>query len=76
MVYVESPAGVGFSYCDDIKKKCQNFNDENSSWDNLDALISFFEKFPEYRANDLYITGESYAGVYVPYLAYRIHNYN
>lgn len=75
MVYIESPAGVGFSYCDDIKK-CKNFNDENSSWDNLDALFSFFEKFPEYRSNDLYITGESYAGVYVPYLAYRIHNYN
>eukprot|EP00347_Sterkiella_histriomuscorum_P021597 403333426 len=38
MVYIESPAGVGFSYCDDMKL-CQDFNDENSADDNLDALL-------------------------------------
>jgi len=74
MLYIESPAGVGFSYCDDMKL-CK-FDDESSSLDNLDALISFFQKFPEYRSHDLYISGESYAGVYVPYLAWRIDTYN
>ncbi len=74
MLYIESPAGVGFSFCDDMS--ICNFNDETSSLDNLDALLSFFQKFPEYRVHDLYISGESYAGVYVPYLALRIDQYN
>jgi carboxypeptidase C (cathepsin A) len=55
---------------------CESHSDAGSSLDNLDAILSFFEKFPEFLSNDLYLTGESYAGVYVPYLAFRIDSYN
>mmetsp|Transcript_20421 Transcript_20421/g.23586 ORF Transcript_20421/g.23586 Transcript_20421/m.23586 type:complete len:468 (-) Transcript_20421:31-1434(-) len=74
VLYIESPAGVGFSYA--AGPNDQKFNDLLSSHDNLEALKSFYAKFPEYQKHELYISGESYAGIYVPYLAMRVHQYN
>ena len=74
ILYIESPAGVGYSICGD-KKEC-NFDDYNSGEDNLIALKNFFWKFPEFLYHDLYISGESYAGIYVPHLAWQIYNWN
>jgi carboxypeptidase C (cathepsin A) len=68
MVYLESPAGVGFSICGD-PKECV-YDDYTSSDDNIIALRNFFLKFPEFAKHELYLTGESYAGIYVPYLAW------
>ena len=74
IVYIESPAGVGYSVCNDTKE-C-NFTDENSSEDNLVALYNFMVKFPEFANHDLYLSGESYAGIYVPYLAWQVYLWN
>lgn len=71
VLFIEQPAGVGFSYAN--RSEDMKFNDLISSKDNLKALNHFYKKFPEYVGRDLYISGESYAGIYVPYLAYRIH---
>ncbi|KAK3880334.1 hypothetical protein Pcinc_015162 [Petrolisthes cinctipes] len=70
MLFLEAPACVGFSY--DVNGDCTTGDDE-TSLANYMALKDFFvNKFPEYRRNAFYITGESYAGVYVPTLMIRV----
>ncbi|KAL5546693.1 hypothetical protein UlMin_006380 [Ulmus minor] len=64
----ESPAGVGFSYSTD-KSFYIGVNDTITARDSLVFLQRWFEKFPEYKNRDFFITGESYAGHYVPQLA-------
>jgi len=36
----------------------------------------FYELFPEYKTVDLFISGESYGGIYVPYLTWQIYQWN
>ncbi|KAM9408146.1 lysosomal protective protein-like [Pholidichthys leucotaenia] len=69
VLYVESPVGVGFSYSDD---HIYATNDTEVSMVNYLALKEFFRLFPEFSKNELYLTGESYAGIYIPTLAERV----
>ena len=67
MVFIESPAGVGFSYSDD--KDDNTIGDEQTAIDNYNLIQAFLVKFPEYKNNSLYISSESYGGHYMPQLA-------
>ena len=46
VLYIEQPAGVGFSYCG-TKEDC-TFDDESSAKDNLAVVLEWFTKFPEF----------------------------
>jgi serine carboxypeptidase-like clade 2 len=39
-------------------------------------MINFFLKFPEWKNLDVYLAGESYAGIYIPNLMDKIDKYN
>lgn len=77
VIYVEQPAGVGFSYCDNVNRPqdCKH-GDNTIGQDMVDTLIGWYNKFPEFKNHDLFISGESYAGIYVPYTANAIIHYN
>ena len=76
LLIFDAPAPVGFSYCDNDWTgdglSCGDWNDELASANNKGALDAFYLKFPELKAKDLYLTGESYAGIYVPTFAREI----
>jgi carboxypeptidase C (cathepsin A) len=73
MLYLESPKGVGFSYCDNAKSAAECVNtDESTAQDAYEFLVNFFESYSEYKTNKFYITGESYAGIYIPMMMDQI----
>ncbi|XP_057425077.1 serine carboxypeptidase 1-like [Lotus japonicus] len=68
VIFLESPAGVGFSYSDN-SSDYSNTGDHITAIDSYTFLLHWLERFPQYKTRDLFITGESYAGHYVPQLA-------
>jgi cathepsin A (carboxypeptidase C) len=76
VLYIESPAGAGFSLINSNVESELSMDDDIAAHDNLIALIDFFNKFPSLKDKDFYISGESYAGIYIPMLALEILNYN
>lgn len=77
VLYVEQPAGVGYSYCGAGASSAEcKFDDNSSAADNLAFVIEWFKQWPEYKNHELFLTGESYAGIYVPLLAHQMSLYN
>lgn len=67
LLFVESPAGVGWSYSNTTSD--YNAGDASTANDMHVFLMNWYEKFSELKSNDLFLTGESYAGHYIPQLA-------
>lgn len=74
LLYIDNPVGTGFSFTDNDKGYATNETDVGR--DVHTALVQFFKLFPELQGNDFYVTGESYAGKYVPAVSHAIKDYN
>ncbi|KAG2159002.1 Alpha/Beta hydrolase protein [Suillus bovinus] len=68
VLWVEQPVGTGFS---------QGIPDAQNEEDVATQLVGFMQQFlevfSELKGKKLYLTGESYAGTYVPYIANYIY---
>jgi vitellogenic carboxypeptidase-like protein len=74
LIAMDNPLGVGYSFTHSQGRMATNQTTVGA--DLHEAIRQFFELFPALRANDFFVTGESYAGKYVPAAAYTIHMRN
>lgn len=73
LLFIDQPLNVGFSFNGDRRAVK---NQVTSAYQAADHLINFLDNFykqwPALRASPLYITGESYAGHYIPAFANKL----
>lgn len=74
VIFIEQPAGVGFSYSDNPAD--YTVGDARAAEDVYQFLQGFLEAFPQYRSNELYISGESYGGHYIPTISAAVVRHN
>ncbi|XP_011266007.2 venom serine carboxypeptidase isoform X1 [Camponotus floridanus] len=74
VIYIDNPVGTGYSFTHDKKGYVTSATQVGRSLNS--ALVQFFLLFPELQNNDFFVTGESYAGKYVPAVSHAIKNYN
>lgn len=71
LIYIDNPVGTGFSFTDSDAGYAKNENDVGR--DLLNALQQFFLLFPHLQKNEFFLSGESYAGKYVPAAGWAIY---
>ena len=64
LLFVDQPAGTGYS-----SVAGYDTTEAEVSRDFYNFLLEFLEKHPWIKERDLYVTGESYAGHYIPVIA-------
>lgn len=73
LLFVDQPIGTGYSYSED--KRNMEVNEEEVAEDMYQVLQLFAKTFKEpsiSERSEFFITGESYAGHYIPAIAYRV----
>lgn len=67
-MYVDQPIGTGFSHAG---KGHLNHNEDEIGDYMAKFMQLFLEKYPQLQGKDFYITGESYAGHYIPAISHN-----
>lgn len=70
LIYIDNPVGTGFSFTDADEGYAKNEVDVGR--DLLEGLQQFFQVFPHLQSNEFFVSGESYAGKYVPAVGHAI----
>ncbi|KAI0473131.1 Alpha/Beta hydrolase protein [Xylariaceae sp. FL0804] len=73
LLFVDNPVGTGYSYVD-TNHYVQELDQMANQF--ITFLEKWFELFPEYEHDDLYLAGESFAGQHIPYIAKAILDHN
>lgn len=73
LLFIDQPVGTGFSF---TRQDCYASNETQVSEQLFSALVQFYQLFPEITTNKFFLTGESYAGTYIPAIGYKIHQSN
>ena len=77
VIYLDQPAGTGFSYVDDSENvEAYPKRTEESALDFIVALELFRVAFKDLEQAPLYVAGESWAGQYVPVYGAAILDHN
>ncbi|KAI4238160.1 MAG: hypothetical protein LQ352_007893 [Teloschistes flavicans] len=64
VLYIDQPAGAGYSSGNQAA-----INIADDTYDLFHWLKAFYDRFPTLKNKNTYLMGESYAGIYIPYLA-------
>jgi carboxypeptidase C (cathepsin A) len=70
VIYLEQPCGVGFSYSN--SSAAYSMDDDDSARLNYVFLQRWLAAFPALQGRQLWLAGESYAGMYIPRLVEQI----
>jgi carboxypeptidase C (cathepsin A) len=70
VLFVDQPVGTGFSYADNPDDYVTG--EDQVAEDMYEFLQAFYKQYPQYQKLDFFVTGESYAGHYVPSVSNRI----
>jgi carboxypeptidase C (cathepsin A) len=74
MIFIDQPVGTGFSWTDAPEDEVTS--EKQVADDVLDFLLEFLDAKPHLAASPFFVTGESYAGHYIPAVAARIAEHN